>query len=866
MPFTTPINNNSLSVHKTPGKNKRLLNSNSKAIFTFGDFKIERNKSFNYLSANTNNLSFDGFSTLNSLGATDLQTNNLEFSVGESELNHKSENPKSHVYFSSFYTNVATSINNIIKNYPYSILSTTNGNSINIFNYVEDFNSNTGNTSSFSLKQENLINQGEIMLNSGNSLNKISLVNDFAKYTIQLSGETKEHKILNYTYNSSSNTLNFKIEGELLLDNSLTERSIYIKPSIKDVIFFKQNLTSLENQLIGSGKLMIPDMSEDTSYLQQFKWPKTIDGIAPDSYGAAFNTYKNQILDAAEKIDEEKTNIFLKTIIPENYLEYDSTGQIYRTLIQTYAYEFDSLKKYVDAIAYAHSIDYTKENNVPDKFLPKLSRLLGWKLSSSFNEIDLFDYLTTDNTEEVNSLAEFNIEIWKRILTNITWLYKKKGTRDALMFIFKILGAPECLVNFNEFVYNIERVITDVTPNTISPVTSSLDAQLVEFQSSEPTELSSETTTLDKINEYGFINYNMSQYHFQADGNGRGNGQAYINQWRPEFNPIIKQDNIKVQIGDSDLNIGTKSIINTKEVNLSYEPSKVVECAVFDYYKNLSGMCEIWLWGSPSTEGSASASTLYCPNIVGGSGLTFSSLTGMTFDEYNNIYSATEINDPAIISAMTLNQYIDYLFANAVNPRDRKTNSQNHTSWHYPELRNIYLTYYSYSNPQLTVGKLEAYLDLLGASLGDYIEQTIPATTIIKGNGSIVYKNPLFHRQKFIYKDGIDKGSTFQNNLPVDPHPLIISSIQNLSVNKNGYKTNIISTDISAKCSPNINANMLTVDLNYVIHKTVNSDNNIFSISMTVGNTLDANLDSWSTKGTIGDEQTVLINQQELEN
>ena len=50
-------------------------------------------------------------------------------------------------------------------------------------------------------------------------------------------------------------------------------------------------------------------------------------------------------------------------------------------------------KKYIDGIAFAHTISYNKVENVPDKFLKKLSNLLGWKLSDSFSELDLFQYL-----------------------------------------------------------------------------------------------------------------------------------------------------------------------------------------------------------------------------------------------------------------------------------------------------------------------------------------------------------------------------------------------------------------------------------------------------------------------------------------
>ncbi len=241
-----------------------------------------------------------------------------------------------------------------------------------------------------------------------------------------------------------------------------------------------------------------------------YTWPKALDGYNPDNRGDSFDSYKDDILEAANYTDEVKTNIFLKTVIPENYTELDS-DEIYTKMVQTYAHEFDKLKKYIDGMAYAHSIEYNGNESVPDKFIQKLSNLLGWKFKDSFNEVDLFEYLVGDQDTMTNSYTQFNVEIWKRILVNVVWLFKKKGTRDALIFIFKLIGAPDCLIELNEFVYDIEQVVNSTSP---------------------------------KVNNYGYVNYNSSLLRFQEGGDGRGTGDNYINQWKPEFNPLSREDNI----------------------------------------------------------------------------------------------------------------------------------------------------------------------------------------------------------------------------------------------------------------------------------------------------------------------------------
>lgn len=726
---TIPNSATTLSVNYRPGQEKRLAASKSEAIFTFGDFTIERDYTLNSLTSTTLQSQFGTFDNLETLNAVNFTNNVTSSFVQHNELNLPKKNPKNYSYFSSFYTNVATAINTIIENFPYAIFSYNNG-SINISDYVESYNGITlEKTSTFKIPVSGLVNQGGIIYTSAVTDNNFSLPYDYDKFCIQLTGETNVFTIKNYSL--SGTYMYFEVKDWLMGGNSISTyiNALYIRPTKERVYDYNKSITALESQLLTSEcTFMIPnvDTPQDDSFEQSFLWPRNIDGFAPDSYGTDFETYRDNLLIAAEKIDDEKTNIFIKTIVPENYLELDSNGQIYRTIISTYAYEFDKLKNYIDAIAYAHSVEYNNEETVPQKFMAKLSQLLGWKLADGFSEMDLFDYLTTDVDAQANSFSYFNIEIWRRILVNLVWLYKKKGTRDAIMFIFKLLGAPDCLVNLNEFVYDITQQVNN----------------------------SQTYPLIGKIDEDGYIRYDASVFAFQEGGAGRGDGHAYINQWTPEFNPIMRIDNIKVQTGDT--TYGTRNIVNTKEFSIGFDSSKAIECDVFKYF---SASCSCWSWGSS------------CP--------PFSSLTV----PFEYLTFSCDIVSPVNITAMTLTEYIDYVYTNSIDPTTRKTNSQVHTTWSYPELENIYLAYYyaTYpANSHLTIGRLEAYLELLEVQLGSYITQLIPATTIFEDGVATIYKNPIFHRQRFVYKEGIDRGSVFRKKFPDDLNPHLTPSNVNL--------------------------------------------------------------------------------------
>jgi len=750
-----PIANSAetLSLFFRPGEDKRLVNTNSDSIFTFGDFKIYKDNSTQALTSETLSLSFDSFSTLDTLGTNNF-TPPQSYSVNYNELTFPPNNPFSYSYFGSFYTEVVYGISDIIENFPYAILSNTNGVSNTIYDYSTTYNNITGKkTATFKIPYATLINQGNIIVNSGSPIEGVySLVDSFNEFSIQMSAQTstastKVIDIISYNFSSGTNSyLEFTTNDYLdYMSGSTSTLPLYIRPTNQRLAEYNMNISKLEFNLLYGNKLLVPNVENDRTEIEEtFIWPKTIDGFSPDSYGSYFTTYQNSILKAATDIDDSKTNIMLKTMIPENFIDMDSSGEIYRNTVQAYAHEFDEIKKFIDGIAYAHSIEYNGQESVPQKFMFKLSNLLGWKLSNSFNEVDLFEYLAGDADGSGNSYSKFNLEIWKRILVNINWLYKKKGTRDAIQFIFKLIGAPDCLVNIDEFTYKINQVGKN---SSQSAFTNSV-----------------------KVNDNGYIQYSESQYIFQEGGKGRGTGEKYITQWNPEFDPKKQVDNIKSWVGDP-LVFGSEDTVNTKELCMTLDPAAAIECDMFEFFK-LTGTC--WDWGS------------YFPPFSSNT-VPFEFLEGC-----KNI-------KPENMSAYTVSQWIDFVYANSIDPRNRKVVGKPHTMYIYPHLRNIYLMYYFWSNPRsnrLNFKKLDAFLKLIERDFTFYTLQLVPATTILECQGTTI-RNTVFNRQKFVYKEGINDGSEFRVKIPKIEDtltPIILSGFVNGYIETHITPTTIIST------------------------------------------------------------------------
>ena len=112
----------------------------------------------------------------------------------------------------------------------------------------------------------------------------------------------------------------------------------------------------------------------------------------------------------------------------------------------------------------AHVVTYDKKNNVPDALVKDLAYMLGldpvtFITDNTFSKLYLpsngggeFSGTSTNMTQ-----SEIDIELYRRLILNIAWIWKSKGTRKAVEFLFRFIGAPESLVNFNEYIVMVDK-------------------------------------------------------------------------------------------------------------------------------------------------------------------------------------------------------------------------------------------------------------------------------------------------------------------------------------------------------------------------------------------------------------------------
>ena len=709
--------------------------------------------------------------------AKSLLSNNIEVF-----LNIDKTNLSNYAYFGSLREYIRTSLENIILKWPGSIylnniVNTETKNTVlnYSFNELLDESNFTVPVSLIKNKFEIIFDESAKPLESFDSLSNLTyfkskknfknITKYFKRYVVL--NDNKEFEIIAFSGSDRSN-IYLKTKGnpfpKITGSTTTLSTTYHIKPKYQHVEEFFNSLGNFESYVLNreikpkytaefnepieteSGRVVLFD--------KQFTWPLS-DGYNLDIDTDQYKDYLESLLLLADKQDAYKTNLVARFFTTTALKEFDTTDGKIDKLLKIYGREFDEVKTFIDGLAYANRISYDKKENIPDQLIKNLARTLGWGVLRGVSEEDLLkSFLGVTSTRTAFSghsknitPFEMDVELWRRIILNTNWLFKSKGTRKVLEFLLRFIGAPDCLIDINEHVYLVS--------GKIDPNNTSLSG-LTDF-----------------FDESGFpsIPENTTDYYFQQFG-----------RWREQIEVLGKKDNsVGIHLGpydggqsyfepyilagfqlnkvpddkkswvysdkenehrfynrsltrQADYSGRSELILNTKELDMTLDVAKTIECDVYNYNK-LSFDYPVYP-------------------------------TGRTYPYPNDKYTSF---NPASLSFA---QYIQKIYSHFIDVRNRKVITDNKGGG-YPTLRKLYFDYY-YRSADTNGGNLQSkafdktkilkYIDLLENYWFELIDQLIPSTVIWE-NGER-YRNTIFNRQKFVYRHGINDSSEFQVTQP----------------------------------------------------------------------------------------------------
>jgi hypothetical protein len=642
----------------------------------------------------------------------------------------------------------------------------------------------------------------------------------YKKYVLYVNGSQYP---VNYLYptNSSSTTLKLIVDGDPFSGAQTSSDYLVIRPNdFESNKVFNLDFDPVEKFLLNrqinppyTAQFTVPREQEDGSYIlttELVTWPRV--GLWNlDISSVSFDNYLAQINDFAVNLDGYSTNIISRFLTTGALKEFDTPDQKFEKLIQLYGRSFDETKAFIGALGNINSIHYTVQNDIPSQLLKNLAQTLGWV--TNFSPISQEELLQAVFTTQPNTFPglqlgptpeEINYQFYRNLILNSAYLFKSKGTRKSIECLLRMAGAPEALIDFNEYVYVADQRInmfefdqqfaeisTGVVLQQIPVLQTNNVFSIQGMQYTGFTTSSTNLTVLATRNDFPVDEFGCPRmpipsesYFFQIGG---GWFESTPQHRMPEFavptnqvftgnNPNYQTQLLPFNYGEEylyryryfpymDLGFKLRKVAENKkswvdttpflrssfEGNFNAYYSVGEECLVLNV-KNVDIMMnpaqglvyDVWSMSRDTNYPIPEQGLFYTPPSPCNIPNPYPKLGGVDW--------TTIVPKP---KTKTFFEFAQTFWRNMINTRNRQFITDGKTGG-YPTLQSIYWSYLeSLTNAGIPNNNYtyQTMIDFVNG-MGDYwirmVEQMVPATTI--WNTGVRLENSIFHRQKFVWR------------------------------------------------------------------------------------------------------------------
>lgn len=151
----------------------------------------------------------------------------------------------------------------------------------------------------------------------------------------------------------------------------------------------------------------------------------------------------------------------ITNFLPESYftLEEIQNTEVLKNFLYITARHYDGIKLHIDQFVNILSQNYGEFNQTPDALLNDIAQFFGWEFTGNFLNADAFQYLLGKNVLKNNNsndeldtkLFEIKNQFWKRMLLNLMYMYKTKGTKESIKSLLRVHGLDNSFVRIKEF-------------------------------------------------------------------------------------------------------------------------------------------------------------------------------------------------------------------------------------------------------------------------------------------------------------------------------------------------------------------------------------------------------------------------------
>ena len=193
-------------------------------------------------------------------------------------------------------------------------------------------------------------------------------------------------------------------------------------------------------------------------------WPFVGNVRQLSSTNVVTNWY-NDIIDLAESFDIENPN-WIQNNIPQ-YIVNNEENSNFLLFFSMIGHHFDNIYFYTKALEKTRQLGYKSKDGISDKLLFDVLKSFNWDAKNLSSDSQLWNYVFGMNSDgnqnysptydkngkliPSNPAKERTYQIWRRIVNNLPYLLKHKGTRRGIYAIMACYGIPSSNLSILEF-------------------------------------------------------------------------------------------------------------------------------------------------------------------------------------------------------------------------------------------------------------------------------------------------------------------------------------------------------------------------------------------------------------------------------
>jgi len=183
-------------------------------------------------------------------------------------------------------------------------------------------------------------------------------------------------------------------------------------------------------------------------------YPKQGNGDLLNSTNSTVVSWYNGMEVSAKEFDKNNSNK-LSNNLP-NHIKIDTNNEEFLLFFDMIGQHYDILWSYINTIKESKIVEAEKNNGIIDDLVYHMVSSFGWELNSSVAKQQLWElaFGAVDPEQQLveNSAGStYQKQIWRRILNNLPYLLKNKGTKRSIHAILSTYGIPQSLLTVIEF-------------------------------------------------------------------------------------------------------------------------------------------------------------------------------------------------------------------------------------------------------------------------------------------------------------------------------------------------------------------------------------------------------------------------------